>query len=421
MIQTYFSRTYFLLYSETSLTLFRVQRQKVVDRTEFVLSEFEDLSAALVRVKQHSSLKTEDILIVGLPLRFFNLISFPLPLAAAENLEEAIGYELTRHVPYELDSCLFHSNAVSQGDRLQVSAVIALKAPLQPYLAALSASGLSVSAFVPALLLAAWMTNQDGIYLHCPETSAEFLVYRDQQVVFATTTEMAGEGEKQHLAATLSLIQNHGSEINQIQLWNSNAGTEKILSAWPQPPEQVEIEIAIGTVLPPEKTLTSKIDLVSAKMRRKKQLQGWFKIAACALFVLSLGFYPAAFLAGKYSALNTLESTLAVVRQQAENLDSLRQDNQTSIDRYEKLATYVRSRPQVVDILKEVTDILATETWLTSLKVHDRSVKLRGTAVEATTVIEALASSPLFQEVYFDSPVVKKGTRETFTIVATLK
>lgn len=421
MIRAYFSRTYYLLYSETGLTLFRVHRQKVVDRTEFVLSEFDDMAATLARVKQHFPLKSEDTLIVGLPLRFFNLINFSLPLAAEENLEEAIGYELTRHVPYDLETCLFHSNAISQEDRLQVSAVLALKAPLQPYLAALSASGLSVAALVPTLLLAAWMTNQDGIYLHCPEPSAEFLVYRDQSVVFSTTTELTGGAEKQHLSATLSLIQNHGDEMSQVRLWNSNGGTEKILSAWSQPPDAVDIDITVGTVLPPEKTLTSKIDLVSAQMRRKKQLQTWLKVAAVALFVLSLGFYPAAYLAGKYSALNTLESKLTVVRRQAENLDTLRQDNQAMIDRYEKLAAYVRSRAQVVDVLKEVTDILATETWLTSFEMHDRSIKLRGTAAEATTVIEALASSPLFQDVQFDSPVVKKGAQETFTIVATLK
>lgn len=421
MIPAYFSRTYFLLYSEDSLTLYRVHGQKVVDTTEFVLTEFDDMAAALARVKQHYPLKTEDTLVVGLPLRLFNLVSFPLPLAAAENLDEAVGYELTRHVPYELDSCLFHSTAVPQGDHLHVSAVLALKAPLQSYLAALSASGLSVTAIVPALFLTAWMTRRDGIYIHCPEPYAEFLVCRDNKVVFSTTTEITADSTRQHLAATLSLIQNHGAEIDQILLWNRNDGTEKVLSAWAQSPEPVTIDIAVGTVLPPEKTLSYKIDLVSARMRRKKRLNTWFKVAACVLFVLSLGFYPAAFLAGKYTALNTLEEKLNVVREKAETLDSLRRDNQTMIDRYEHLGAYVRSRPQIVDTLKEVTDILSLETWLVSLEMHDRRLKLRGTAAEATTVIEALASSPLFHEVHFDSPVVKKGLRETFTIVATLK
>ena len=421
MIKAYFSRTYYLLYSETSLTLYRVHGQNVADKAEFILSSTDDFPALLARVRQHYPLKSEDTLIVGLPLRLFNLVNFSLPRAAEENLDEAIGYELTRHVPYELASCLFHTTAVPQDDHLQITAVLALKETLQPYLAALSAAGLSVTAIAPALVLTAWMTNRDGVFIHCPEPFAEFLVYHHHEVAFSTTVEIAADGDKDNFAAPLSVIQNYQGKTDQLQLWNVNGATKEIIAAWSQLPEQVEIDIAVAAVLPPGKNFPYKIDLISTQMRRRKRLRNWLKAAACLFFLLSLAAYPVAFFAGKYTALKNLEEKLNVVRQRAQALDSLRQDNQAMIDRYEKLADYVRSRPQVVDALKEITDIIPTDTWLNSLQLHDRHLILRGTSVEATAVIEALVNSPLLQDVQFDSPVVKKGSRETFTIVAGLK
>ena len=421
MIQAYFSRTYYLLYSETRLTLYQLQGQKIVDKADFILAEFDGLPAALAHLRQYYPLKTEDSLIVGLPLRLFNLVKFPLPRAAEENLEEAIGYELTRHVPYELESCLIHTTSVPHEDHLQVSAVLALKEPLRSYLADLSAAGLSATAIVPALLLTAWMSNQDGIYIHCPESSAEFLVYHQQQVVFSTAAEVATEGEDLNFTAPLALIQNYREESDPIRFWHVNEGARRGLSSWLQLLEPVEIDIAVGTVLLPVKTLPYKIDLVSTQMRRKKQLKTWSQIGIGILFILSLSFYPTAYFAGKYTELSNLEEKLNIVQQRAMALDSLRHENQALIERYEKLAAYVHSRPQVVDTLKELTDIISTDTWLVSLQLHDRHLTLRGTAIEATAVIEALTSSPLLQDVHFDSPVVKKGLRETFTIVANLK
>ena len=421
MIQSYFSRTYFLLYSENRITLYRVQGQRVADKAEFDLSPSDDMSAALALVRQRYPLKADDTLIVGLPLRLFNVVNFTLPLAAAENLDEAVGYELTRHVPFDLDSCLFHHSAVTQGDRLKVQVVLALKEPLQPYLAALTASGLSITAIAPALLLTAWMSKGDGIYLHYSEPFAEFLVYRDNEAVFSTTKELAAGDNNHSLAATLALLQNHQIETDHIMVWNSNQSSNDLLSAWADAPQRGDIDIAIGTMLPPCKALPYKIELASAQILRKKRIKVWLQLAACALLLLSLFAYPVAFFSGKHTALATLESKLAVVRHRAETLDALRQDNQSMRERYERLSVYVHAQPQVVDILKELTDIISAETWLGSLKVHERRITLHGTSSEATTVIEALASSPLFQDVHFDSPVVKKGSQETFTIVALLK
>lgn len=421
MMQSYFSRTYFLLYSENQLTLYRVHGQRVAEKSEFILAESDDLAAGLALVTQQYSLKTDDRLIVGLPLRFFNFINFSLPLAAAESLDEAVRYELTRHVPYDLDSCLCHYDSLSQGGLLHIRAVVALKDPLLPYLATLTASGLLVSAITSSLLLSAWMNDRDGIYVQCPTPFAEFLVYRDKEIVFSTTAEVDAGCESSNLSATLDLLQNHGVEADPVLSLNRNEMMEKVLSGWSQLTEQIDIEIVAGKTFPSRKTLPYKIELASEQVLRKRRINAWLQVAVYAIFFLSLFAYPIAFFTGKYAVLATLDEQLIVVQKKAETLDALRQDNQTMSTRYEQLAAHVNSQPQVADLLKEITDVVSSNTWLGSLKVHERTLTLRGTSTEATNVIESLSSSPLFSDVHFGSPVVKKGSQETFTIVATIK
>ena len=421
MTFSYFTQTYFLIYSEVALTFCRLQGQRVAEQTQYPLTETTVLSSVLAKIKEDYSLKSEDTLVVGLPLRLFNIVSFRLPLAAEENIDEAIGYELARHVPYGLDACRYDYTFLKQGDGLVVRAIFALREPLQEYLAVLTASGLPVSAVTPGLVLVAWLNQKDGVYLHSSGTSFESLLSRGGEVVFTTTSEFTGKDEKPDLGLTLSLLQNHGFESGLVMLWGDSVDAAEMMADLPEPLQKADVKIAEKSIVPPLKGLPYKIELVSEQSRRKKRFKLQLQVAAWAIFILSLGCYPLAYLAGKNSALGSLQEQLEVVREKAQNLDVLRQQNKAMIDRYENLAKFVRSQPQAIDILKEVADVISPETWLDALELHNRKLVLRGTSTAATSVIEALVSSPLLEDVHFDSPVVKKGSQETFTIVANLK
>lgn len=421
MIVSHLFWTYFLLCAERELVLYCVRGQRIVDRKVFPLDEHADLTSALVSIKENCPLSPTGALVVGLPLRLFNNVFFTLPSAAAENLVEAVSYELTRHVPYDLDDCWYQFTSTTEDDLLHIQTLVALKESLQGYLAILSASGLRVSAVAPALILAAWMNGRDGIYCQPSASLLEFLVYRGRSALLATTVDISGAGSPMGAAGTLSLLQNQGFEADCLWLWPENADCGHLLDAWPQAPARQAVDISIGSQVPYYKSLPLKIELASAQLRRRQRLKLWLQVGAFIFLALSLVAYPVAYLMGKSSALDHLEEKLVVVRKQAETLDALRQENQAMVDRYEQLGAYLRSRPQVLDILKEITDIVDSESWLDSFEIHERRISLRGTSAAATTVLEALGSSPLVQDVKFDSPVEKKGTQETFSIVATLK
>jgi general secretion pathway protein L len=130
---------------------------------------------------------------------------------------------------------------------------------------------------------------------------------------------------------------------------------------------------------------------------------------------------PLAVIAGKQRHLHKLEKKLVRVRQEADKLSGIRKQNQALIKYFETLSEQMHEQSITIDLLKELTELIPEDTWLRSLAIRGRKVHLSGTSSSATTVVKALEDSPFFKEVHFDSPVVKKGNRETFRIIVDLE
>src|SRR5919204_68279 len=70
-------------------------------------------------------------------------------------------------------------------------------------------------------------------------------------------------------------------------------------------------------------------------------------------------------------------------------------------------------------ILRELTEILPTDAWLTTLSLDAKGVELTGAASAASTLIPILENSPRLERVEFSSPVTRgRDNREQFRIKA---
>ncbi|MCK5916427.1 MAG: PilN domain-containing protein, partial [Deltaproteobacteria bacterium] len=217
------------------------------------------------------------------------------------------------------------------------------------------------------------------------------------------------------------LAENRGLSFNQAFLW-STAGImqttlkelrpELKLNELAQLPENIHLEWS---------AFPYSIDLISPDVLRRRRL--WLKLeVATALFLLAaLIGLPLAVVAGKQRHLNNPEKKLVIVRQEADKLSGIRKQNQALIEQFERLSQKVREQAVTIDLLKELTELIPQDTWLRSLAIRARKIHLSGTSSSATAVVKALEDSPLFNEVHFDSPVVKKGSQETFKIVVDLE
>lgn len=68
--------------------------------------------------------------------------------------------------------------------------------------------------------------------------------------------------------------------------------------------------------------------------------------------------------------------------------------------------------------LRELTELLPTDAWLTTLSLDAKGIELTGQANSASALIPLLENSPRFERVEFASPVTRGRDREQFRIKA---
>jgi hypothetical protein len=69
-------------------------------------------------------------------------------------------------------------------------------------------------------------------------------------------------------------------------------------------------------------------------------------------------------------------------------------------------------------VLRELTDLLPNDAWLTTISIDGKGVELTGQAAAASGLIPLLENSPRFARVEFASPVTRGRDREQFRIRA---
>jgi len=69
-------------------------------------------------------------------------------------------------------------------------------------------------------------------------------------------------------------------------------------------------------------------------------------------------------------------------------------------------------------LLRELTDLLPLDAWLTALTLEQRGAELVGQAATASALIPLLENSPRLERVEFASPVTKGKDKEQFRIKA---
>jgi Tfp pilus assembly protein PilN len=69
-------------------------------------------------------------------------------------------------------------------------------------------------------------------------------------------------------------------------------------------------------------------------------------------------------------------------------------------------------------ILRELTEVIPSEAWLSSLSLDTKGVELTGQAGAASSLIPLLENSPRLEKVEFSSPVTRGRDKEQFRIKA---
>lgn len=125
----------------------------------------------------------------------------------------------------------------------------------------------------------------------------------------------------------------------------------------------------------------------------------------------------------KARLLESLDSEVNRARNQAVQVDEVRQDLEQARQGSTVVLQHKWEQPRVLDLLRELTDRIPDDTWVQSLEYQNQEVQVRGESGQATALIGLLEEAPGFEGVSFRSPVtqVARTGKERFNLAFTFK
>jgi general secretion pathway protein L len=161
------------------------------------------------------------------------------------------------------------------------------------------------------------------------------------------------------------------------------------------------------------------LDLIPAALRPRRITRGQALTAATAAATVLLaigalvapGYRENRRLAALNVAIARLDPDVRAVEQVLRELDR-KQKLLATIDSLASSA--IRPLP----VLRELTDVVPNDAWLTTLTFDVKGVELTGQAATASTLIPLLENSPRLERAEFSSPVTRGRDREQFRIRA---
>jgi len=411
------------------------------DRLETFTIDAENPGAALRAELDARSLPARTVAI-GLARSTVTVKPIDLP-AIAGSTQDMVKFELERHLPISADDAAFDFAAlppepdvetttdgtrvlIAAADRRLIDAALRLaeEAKLRPVSITIAAHDL--------LALVDVDRSHRIVWLHRNGDTAELILLHDAMVVFSrsfaaaddatllaeTRRSLAGarwracdaiwvSGDGAAAAPFLDL----GVPISDPP-WTARA--ERRLAQLNEPRGALELAVATAS----NRSIRS-LDLIPAaiKPRRftRQEMMTGGALAATVLLALAALLVPGIVESRRLARLNgeiaRIDPDVRAVEKVARELDHKRQ----LVATVEKINA---SSLQPLAVLRELTEILPSDAWVTYLAFDSKGVELTGQAGAASNLIPLLENSPRLERVEFASPVTRGRDREQFRIRA---
>src|SRR5439155_347415 len=412
------------------------------DRVETFTIEAENPGAALRAELDARSLAARTVAI-GLSRSTVTVKPIDLP-AVAGGTQDMVKFELERHLPIPADDAAFdfvplppepEVEAVpGEGTRVLIAAAdrrlidaalrLAEEAKLRPVSITVAAHDLLALVETDRRHRVAW--------LHRNGDTAELLLLHESMVVFSRSFAAADDATL--LAETRrSLAGARWRSCDAIWVSGDGAAAAPFLDLGvpiSDPPWTARAERRLAQIAEPRGALElavatasnrsiRSLDLIPAAIKprrftRQEIRTGGALVVTLLLVVAALvvpGFVEGRRLARLNGEIARIDPDVRAAEKLARELDRKRQ----LLSTVEKINA---SSVQPLAVLRELTEILPSDAWVTYLAFDAKGVELTGQAGAASNLIPLLENSPRLERVEFASPVTRGRDREQFRIRA---
>ena len=410
-------------------------------RQVFTLEEQENPSAVLRGELEARRLKVRRASL-ALPRSLATVKLLELPPTVGGSLAQMVAYELERHVPFPAEDAAFDFLPLPsrRGAPQRVLVVACERRTVDRALrlleeARLAPRSLTVACHDLLSLLGGRAKAKRAVWVHIAGDDAELLFLKGPRLHLSRSVpanaDLTDEIRK-------SLMHLNWEEL--AGLWVSGDRAQEVLAsgelaglgAAPAPPPLSPSartavaslgESANGlTVLALAAALAPRhrpLNLLPPALRPRRLTWGqWVtsaNVAAAALFGIALLFGQ-----GYQSQrqLNRLNADIRALDPEVKAVERLVADVQKKRQLLATLRTVEESALHPLPLLREMTELIPADAWLTTVSLDTKGLEITGQATAANQLIPLLESSPRLEKVEFASPVTKGRDKEQFRIRA---
>ncbi len=368
-----------------------------------------------------------------------------LPAAARENLSQVLEYEMEHLIPLPRDQVYFDYSVRALGeDKLEVLLMCIPREAVRTYLEALEDAFvrprgivLASTAIADYLAFCRGGTDQPmGILVSAGEAVEFALLARGQLVAsqLLPANRIAEPAELSRSLARQLADEMMAPEDVQLYRWALTNGSGPPLPALGEgdlvslsagrleaPAEFFETRDAallpaVGAALDAVREGTVPVNLLPAEGRRREEGLSIATVVMVALAGVLLLVWGASAIVKDELLRRQVETELAAIEPQRREATQL-QDEIAELRKQIDILTAGQDQ-RVTVLMKELTDIIPADAYLTSLNLRAGRLTIEGSARSASDLISALEKSKYFRNVSFTSPTTKAGDKERFSIVA---
>jgi Tfp pilus assembly protein PilN len=365
--------------------------------------------------------------------------STELPAAAEENLPDVVAYELDRITPFRPDEAYYDYRLLNKANgKLLVATTATRMDTVDSYLRTLTEKGLPVTGLDTNLSASVACLNdtfkgQDLIFLDIGPGNYEGGLLQSGVMVAGCTGSFNGNNPDESLLTEIaeevkpwiagmkalnsepkliihscrempyaSLERELGTSLHMLEyddlagaIFPGNLSCEEIPYA------------AIGGVTSSLGTKSKSMNLLSRGKIKTTRTPLSLTIVLIAA-ILSMGMLSLLlpwYL--KDQEVSALDRELFARKDAVKKIEALRKEYSSLQEELNTVAALKRNTPQALTILKELTQILPKNVWLTRVNITESNVSIEGYAASAANILPQIEASPIFSKVEFSSPTMR--------------
>ncbi|MCX8026576.1 MAG: PilN domain-containing protein [Thermodesulfovibrionales bacterium] len=407
--------------------------RSIKSETNEIPKPAEVISLILSFIKEHNiGIKEIDICI---PKSLVITRLIKLPISAKENIDDVIRYELDRLTPFSSDEAFFDFKIINTDEgKITIEIATVKRSSLNPYIEAFKNAGFNVRSVRISINCLGEVVRlkdnvKDFILLNIKPKSCEIGVFQDSRLITSNHIPIDNLDEDRTFETINQLIQrtempNKSSKVTTYIFYNHH--TEKLIEniknkvtpyikaiderkenllAFPYQLKGSQTAVA-GLI----ETLWHKSDgfnlLTSGKkIRSYKPVLSTILLFLCLLAIICAYFFAPVHIEKK--KISYLESLINQRKPELKRAEALQKEKDTLINEITDIEDFKHSKTMTIDIMKEMTNVLPKNAWLTRFRIADKKIEIEGYASSASELLAKLEASKYFEKVEFSSPTYR--------------